>query len=94
MKVRRPPIRPPYFYAKTGEDNPYLYDDFDYWQVNSLKPRPLPKTWILELEKQPQVFSEGGKKPNVPKLPKILSRQGHFRSNSAYKSGNIINNNN
>ena len=81
MKIPRPPIRPLFFYEKTGEDNPYLNDDFDYWQVNSVKPSPLPKSWVLNLEKQPT----SNKSDTITKLPQILNKQSNYRSSSTYK---------
>ena len=86
IKVRRPPIRPPYFYEKTGEDNPYLYDDFEYWQIDSIRPSPLPKSWLLNLEKSLPSTSTEREPPKRPKLPKILSKQAHYRSNSTNKN--------
>jgi hypothetical protein len=86
MKIRRPPIRPPYFYAKTGEENPYLYDDFDYWQINSIRPSPLPKSWLANLEKSASSTSTERSPTTVKKLPKILTKQSHYRSNSTNKN--------
>ena len=73
LKIRRPPIRPPHFYQSVTDENPYLEDDLEYWQVNSTKPTSMPRSWISQLEKV-----EIEAKPEVT-LPKIMTKS-QYRS--------------
>ncbi|OMJ88836.1 hypothetical protein SteCoe_9136 [Stentor coeruleus] len=86
LKVRRPPIRPPHFYERSKDDNPYIDDDLEYWQVNSVKPQPLPRTWVEKLEKEePQIVNTSDISKNT-KLPQIMSKKGRYRSYHSNKS--------
>jgi hypothetical protein len=80
LKIRRPPIRPPHYYQNQIEENPYLDDDLEYWQVNSTKPLPMPKSWISQIEKV-----EIEEKAEVT-LPKIMTKKSQYRSTSNSKT--------
>ena len=75
LKIRRPPIRPPHFYQNLIDENPYLDDDLEYWQVNSTKTTPMPHSFIAQLEKV-----EIRVKPELI-LPQIMSKSP-YRSTS------------
>ena len=79
LKIRRPPIRPPHFYQNQIDENPYLDDDLEYWQVNSIKPAPMPRSWISQIEKV-----EMESKSEIT-LPKIMTKS-QYRSTSTSKS--------
>ncbi|OMJ83854.1 hypothetical protein SteCoe_15157 [Stentor coeruleus] len=90
LKVRRPPIRPPHFYERSKDDNPYIDDDLEYWQVNSVKPQPLPRTWVGKLEKEePQIATASDISKSV-KLPQIMSKQSRYRSQPSNKSTTVM----
>lgn len=85
LKIRRPPIRPPHYYSSKIEENPYLEDDLDYWQINSTRPAPMPRSWISQIELDDNKEEKTDEKKEV-KLPKIMTKQNQYRSSSTSKS--------
>lgn len=85
LKIRRPPIRPPHYYSNRIEENPYLEDDLDYWQINSTRPAPMPRSWISQLELEDKKEESVDEKKEV-RLPKIMNKQLQYRSSSTSKS--------
>lgn len=78
LKIRRPPIRPPHYYCNKIEENPYLEDDLDYWQINSTRPAPMPRSWISQIE-----YEAVKEEKKEVKLPKIMTKQSQYRSSSS-----------